>query len=124
MRSTARGRPGDAELAQAGVPLQAPDGLDGPYVHLSHPLGPPPLAVLQALLAATAVGAAPATFVYLYLGERAPQYVWVLLVAFGIVVAGAVVAAIVRRRSRGREIGHGASPFRFQNPHQSQTEDR
>ena len=66
-------------------------------------------------LAATAVGAAPATFVYSYLGERAPQYVWVLLVAFGIVVAGAVVAAVVRRRRRGREIDPGASPPSFRN---------
>lgn len=53
-------------------------------------------------LAATAAGAAPATFVYSYLGGRAPQYVQVLLVAFGVVIAGAVVAAIVRRRHAGR----------------------
>ncbi len=51
-------------------------------------------------LIATAVGAAPATFVYSYLGGRAPQYVQVLLVAFGIVIAGAVVAAAVRRRGQ------------------------
>ena len=75
-------------------------------------------------LATTAVGAAPATFVYSYLGERAPQYVWVLLVAFGIVVAGAVVAAVVRRRRRGREIDPGASPPGFRNPQQSKKEDR
>ena len=61
-------------------------------------------------LAATAVGAAPATYVYSYLGERAPQYVWVLLVAFGIVVACAVVATGVRRRGRGRRHPPGASP--------------
>lgn len=53
-------------------------------------------------LAATVVGAAPATFVYSYLGERAPQYVQVLLIAFGVVTAGAVVAAIIRRRRRGK----------------------
>lgn len=75
-------------------------------------------------LAATAVGAAPATFVYSYLGERAPQYVWVLLVAFGIVVAGGVVAAVVRRRRRGREIDPGASPPGFRNAQQSKKEDR
>jgi len=48
-------------------------------------------------LFATTFGAAPATFVYAYLGGRAPQYVQVLLVAFEVVIAGAVVAAIVRR---------------------------
>ncbi len=52
-------------------------------------------------LVATTVGAAPATFVYAYLGGRAPQYVQALLVAFGVVIAGAVVAAIVRRGRRG-----------------------
>jgi uncharacterized membrane protein YdjX (TVP38/TMEM64 family) len=51
-------------------------------------------------LVATTFGAAPATFVYAYLGGRAPQYVQVLLVAFGVVIAGAVVAAIVRRGRR------------------------
>ncbi len=51
---------------------------------------------------ATVVGAAPATFVYSYLGQRAPQYAEVLLIAFGIVIAGAVVAAVVRRRKRGK----------------------
>ena len=55
-------------------------------------------------LVATSVGAAPATFVYAYLGGRAPQYVQVLLVAFGVVIAGAVVAAIVRRRRRDETV--------------------
>ncbi len=55
-------------------------------------------------MAATAVGMAPATFVYSYLGGRAPQYVRVLLVAFGVVIAGAVVAAIVRRRRQGKPV--------------------
>ncbi len=53
---------------------------------------------------ATAVGMAPATFVYAYLGGRAPQYVQVLLVVFGIMIAGAVVAAIVRRRKQGKRL--------------------
>ncbi len=53
---------------------------------------------------ATSVGAAPATFVYAYLGGRAPQYVQVLLVAFGVVIAGAIVAAIVRRRRRDETV--------------------
>ncbi|CAA9460831.1 MAG: hypothetical protein AVDCRST_MAG02-2158 [uncultured Rubrobacteraceae bacterium] len=51
-------------------------------------------------LVATTLGAAPATFVYAYLGGRAPQYVQILLVAFGVVIAGAVVAATVRRGRR------------------------
>lgn len=38
------------------------------------------------------------------LGARAPQYVWVLLVVFGAVIAGAVVAAIVRRRRQGKPV--------------------
>ncbi len=55
-------------------------------------------------MVATAVGMAPATFVYSYLGGRAPQYVRVLLVVFGIGIAGGVVAAIVRRRRQGKPV--------------------
>ena len=54
-------------------------------------------------LVATTLGAAPATFVYAYLGGRAPQYVQVLLVAFGVVIAGAVVVAAIVRRGRWDE---------------------
>lgn len=53
---------------------------------------------------ATMVGMAPATFLYAYLGGQAPQYVQVLLVAFGVVIAGAVVAAVIRRRSQGKRV--------------------
>ncbi len=53
---------------------------------------------------ATAVGMTPATFLYSYLGGQAPQYVQVLLVAFGAVIAGAVVAAVLRRRRQGKRI--------------------
>ncbi len=53
-------------------------------------------------LLATVVGMAPATFVYSYLGERSPQYIDVMLVAFGVVVAVFIVVAVVRRR-RERE---------------------
>lgn len=50
-------------------------------------------------LLATIVGMAPATFVYSFLGERAPQYINVLLIIFGVVVAaGIVYAAVVRYR--------------------------
>ncbi len=52
-------------------------------------------------MAATIVGMSPATFVYAYLGGHAPQYVRVLLVVFGIVIAGAVISAALRRRKRG-----------------------
>ncbi|MGI9050993.1 MAG: TVP38/TMEM64 family protein [Rubrobacteraceae bacterium] len=53
---------------------------------------------------ATVVGMAPATFLYAYLGGQAPQYVQVLLVAFGVVIAVAVVAAVIRRRRQGKQI--------------------
>ncbi len=53
---------------------------------------------------ATMVGMAPATFLYAYLGGQAPQYVQVLLVAFGAVIAGAVVAAVLRRRRQEKRI--------------------
>ena len=53
---------------------------------------------------ATVVGMAPATFAYSFLGEQAPQYVQVLLVVFGLVIAGAVVAAVLRRRRQGKRI--------------------
>jgi len=53
---------------------------------------------------ATAVGMTPATFIYAYLGGKAPQYVQVLVVVFGVVIAGSVVAALLRRRRRGKQI--------------------
>jgi len=55
-------------------------------------------------LVATTIGMVPATFVYSYLGQRAPQYIDVLLIVFGIIVAGAVVTAVVRRRLRGKPV--------------------
>lgn len=48
-------------------------------------------------LLATVVGMAPATFVYSYLGEQAPQYMNLLLVAFGLVIAIGLVVALTRR---------------------------
>lgn len=50
---------------------------------------------------ATIVGMAPATFVYAYLGDHAPQYIQALFLVFGVVIAVALVAALIRRR-RGR----------------------
>jgi uncharacterized membrane protein YdjX (TVP38/TMEM64 family) len=54
-------------------------------------------------LLATVVGMAPATFVYSFLGERAPQYIEVMLVAFGVVIGAAVVYALVTRYRKGRK---------------------
>ncbi|WP_119070118.1 TVP38/TMEM64 family protein [Rubrobacter indicoceani] len=58
---------------------------------------------LSGFVAATVVGAAPATFVYSFLGEQAPQYINVLLIAFGVVVAVGIVVALVQRRRAKRE---------------------
>ncbi len=44
---------------------------------------------------ATSAGMAPTCYVCAYLGERAPQYVNVLLAIFGVSVLAAVVAAVV-----------------------------
>ena len=55
-------------------------------------------------LLATVLGIFPQTFVYSYLGQRAPERVGVFLVFSGIVVAGAVVIAVVRRRRRGEPV--------------------
>lgn len=66
---------------------------------ISYAAGLTRMSFLRFLLA-TMVGMAPATFVYSYLGQRAPQYINVLLVVFGIVIAGAIVGALVRRRNR------------------------
>lgn len=70
-------------------------------VRLARALGRAPVEVLTGrrgssppIIAVTVVGAAPATFVYAYPGERAPQYTQALLIAFGTVIAGAVVAAV------------------------------
>ncbi len=51
-------------------------------------------------LGATVLGMLPATFLYSYLGEQAPQDVWVLLLAFGLVIAAAVIVALVRRQQK------------------------
>lgn len=54
-------------------------------------------------LLATVAGMTPATFVYSYLGERAPQYMDVLLVVFGLIVAGGVILALVRRSTERKK---------------------
>lgn len=46
-------------------------------------------------IAATAVGSAPSTFIYAYLGREAPQYVWALLTLTVLVIGGALAAAFL-----------------------------
>lgn len=55
-------------------------------------------------LVATVIGMTPATFVYSYMGGHAPQYVNILLVVFGVVIAVAVVAAVLKRRRQGKPV--------------------
>ena len=62
----------------------------------------------KSFIAATTLGIAPQTFVYSYLGERAPQYVWLFLAFSIIVVAVVVLIAIRRHRQRNaRTKRHG-----------------
>ncbi|CAN5912550.1 hypothetical protein BH23ACT11_BH23ACT11_05350 [soil metagenome] len=70
---------------------------------ISYAAGLTRMSFLRFLLATT-VGMAPATFVYAYLGQRAPQYINVLLVVFGLVIAAAIIAALVRRRRKGLNV--------------------
>ena len=51
---------------------------------------------------ATTLGIFPQTFLYSYLGQRAPEYVGLFLVTSGLVVAGVVVLAVVRQEERRR----------------------
>ncbi|CAA9407552.1 MAG: Alkaline phosphatase like protein [uncultured Rubrobacteraceae bacterium] len=50
---------------------------------------------------ATTLGILPQTFLYSYLGQRAPEYVGLFLVTSALVVVGVLVFAIVRRGKRG-----------------------
>ena len=51
-------------------------------------------------LGATALGVFPQTFVYSYLGHRAPENVRLFLLSSAIIVCGVLVAALIRRRRR------------------------
>lgn len=53
-------------------------------------------------IAATALGITPATFLYAFLGERAPQTIALLFLAFGLVMVIAALSAAQRRRQRRR----------------------
>lgn len=57
-------------------------------------------------LAATALGIAPATFLYAFLGERAPQTIAVLFLAFSLVMIIAALSAALRRWQRRRVREH------------------
>ena len=58
---------------------------------------------------ATTLGILPQTFLYSYLGRRAPEYVGLFLFTSGLVIAGVVVFALVRRRKERRSsVGDGA----------------
>jgi uncharacterized membrane protein YdjX (TVP38/TMEM64 family) len=52
----------------------------------------------------TTAGMAPACFVYAYLGNRDPGNVNLFLVAFGILIAAVIVAAVVQRRRQGKPV--------------------
>lgn len=55
-------------------------------------------------IVATALGSAPSTLLYTYLGQRAPQFGWVLLAATLLLTASFTLPAFVRsRRSRERD---------------------
>jgi hypothetical protein len=51
---------------------------------------------------ATALGILPQTFLYSYLGRRAPEYVGLFLFTSGLVILGVVVFALMKRRNERR----------------------
>jgi uncharacterized membrane protein YdjX (TVP38/TMEM64 family) len=51
---------------------------------------------------ASALGILPQTFLYSYLGRRAPQYVGLFLVTSALVILGVLVVAVVRHRRQRR----------------------
>ena len=53
-------------------------------------------------LGATALGVFPQTFVYSYLGHRAPEHVRLFLLSSAVVIVGVLVAALIRRRRRSK----------------------
>lgn len=61
----------------------------------------------RSFILATTLGIFPQTFLYSYLGQRAPEYVGLFLLTSGLVVAGVVAVAVVRyRRERRRPKRH------------------
>ena len=62
----------------------------------------------RSFVAATALGVFPQTFLYSYLGRRAPQYAGLFLVTSALVIFGAVAYALLRRRRERRGVGRAA----------------
>ena len=54
-------------------------------------------------LGATALGVFPQTFVYSYLGHRAPEHARLFLLSSALILFGVLVAALIRRRRRGKK---------------------
>jgi uncharacterized membrane protein YdjX (TVP38/TMEM64 family) len=57
----------------------------------------------RSFIAATALGIFPQTFLYSYLGQQAPEYVFLFLTTSGLVLAGVVTVAVVRYRRERRK---------------------
>lgn len=55
---------------------------------------------------ATTLGILPQTFLYSYLGRRAPEYVGLFLFTSGLVIVGVAVFALLRHRKARREAGN------------------
>lgn len=53
-------------------------------------------------ICATVLGIIPQTLLYAYLGQNATQYLWVLLAANGVILAGVALAGLVAHRVRRR----------------------
>jgi uncharacterized membrane protein YdjX (TVP38/TMEM64 family) len=51
-------------------------------------------------IAATIAGTLPQTLLYAYLGQRAPQYAWMLLLASGLMIAATVMYSLLRWRKQ------------------------
>lgn len=58
---------------------------------------------------ATALGILPQTFLYSYLGRRAPEYVGLFLFTSALVILGVAICALVRRRKERSGAGRDAS---------------
>jgi len=60
-------------------------------------------------IVATTIGIAPQALVYVYLGQKAPQYAWVLMVVAVLATVGFVGALLLQRRRRS-DRGPATSP--------------
>jgi uncharacterized membrane protein YdjX (TVP38/TMEM64 family) len=69
-------------------------------------------------ISATTLGIIPQTLLYAYLGQNATQYLWMLLVANGVIVGSVTLAGLVahRRCSRARSVAPGSAGGQRQLP--------